>query len=165
MTKKTEKKGVIADKKDYTVELKYSPKAERDQLIKFTAKKGNSFEVSAPQMIELVSQYVNGQDLEPVFVDTERIKVVYVERQMEAVLDRDFKAGEKIRLNYKHPYPLEFAIIEEAYNIAKIDSSRPGFEVTPELMKQVKRNTPQKSKTFIEKFYQAFKNLSLGRKT
>lgn len=162
MTKEN-KKGLISEKKNYTVELKYSSKAERDQLIRFTAKEGNTFEISAPQIVELVSQYINGKDLEPVFVDTERIKVVYVTRQMEAKLDRDFKAGETIRIGYQHPYPLEFAIIEEGMKLAKIDPNREGFIVTPELLKQVKRNTPESSKNFIQKFYESFKNL--GRKT
>lgn len=164
MTKEN-KKGLISEKKNYTVELKYSSKAERDQLIRFTAKEGNTFEISAPQIVELVSQYINGKDLEPVFVDTERIKVVYVTRQMEAKLDRDFKAGETIRIGYQHPYPLEFAIIEEGMKLAKIDPNREGFIVTPELLKQVKRNTPESSKNFIQKFFQSFKNIGLGHKT
>lgn len=164
MTKEN-KKGLISEKKNYTVELKYSSKAERDQLIRFTAKEGNSFEISAPQIVELVSQYINGKDLEPVFVDTERIKVVYVTRQMEATLDRDFKAGETIRIGYQHPYPIEFAIIEEGMKLAQIDPNREGFIVTPELLKQVKRNTPEASKNFIQKFFQSFKNIGLGHKT
>ncbi len=165
MTKKQPQNGMISEKKGYTVELKYSPKAERDQLIRFTAKEGNTFEITAPQIVELVSQYINGKDLAPVFVDTERIKVVYVKRQFEAKLDRDWKAGETIRIGYEHPHPLEFAIIEEGMKLLEIDSSREGFIVTPELLKQVKRNTPQASKNFIQKFYESFKNIGLSRKT
>ncbi len=79
-----------------------------------------------------------------------------------ATLERDFKAGETIHLAYEHPYPLEFALIEEAFNIAKIDKDREGFVVTPELIKKTKKQTPKSCLNFVKKFYESFKNLLLG---
>ncbi len=157
----TEKKGMVADKGDYKVSVKYSDKAIEEKLMKFETPNGDSFEISVPHMIELVSHYVNGSDLAPMFVDNERIKIVYVTRNMKFKLEKDFKAGEEIVVAYEHPYPLEFAIIEEAFNLALIKKEKMGFMVTPEILAEVKRRTPQDSKKFIEKFYQSNQNLKL----
>jgi hypothetical protein len=162
--KTTSKKvaGMKSEQKDYTVEIKHTPEAIEKRLIKFTSNKKGGFEISAEKLIELLSHYVNSEELAPTFVDTQRINVVYVKRNIQAVLDRDFKAGEKVNFEYEHPYPLEFALIEEAFNIAKIDKDREGFVVTPELIKKTKKQTPKSCITFVKKFYESFKNLLLG---
>jgi hypothetical protein len=154
--------GMKSKQKDYTVEIKYSPEAIKNRLIKFTTDKKGGFEVSADKLIELLSHYVNSEELAPAFVDTQRINVVYVKRQIQAILERDFKAGEKISLEYEHPYPLEFALIEEAFNIAKVNKDREGFVVTPELIKKTKKQTPKSCIDFVKKFYESFKNMLLG---
>lgn len=159
----TEVKGMVADKGDYKVSVKYSDEAIEKKLMKFETPSGESFEISVEHMIELVSHYVNGSDLAPMFVDNERIKIVYVTRNMKFKLDKDFKAGEEIVVAYEHPYPLEFAIIEEAFNIALIKPDKMGFMVTPEILAEVKRRTPQDSKKFIEKFYQSNQNLDMKK--
>ncbi len=159
---KKEINGLKSIQKDYTVEIKYSKEAIKNKLIKFTTPKGESFEIGSDKLIELIGQNVNSEALAPTFVDTEKITVVYVKRQIKFRLDKDMKAGEEIRAEYSHPYPLEFAIIEEGYNIALIDKDKMAMVVTPELLKQVKRDIPEESKNFIKKFYQSFKSLNLG---
>lgn len=159
---KTEVKGMVSKQENYSVEIKYSEEAEKKKLIKFIPKEGTPIEIEADKLIELLSHYVNSDMLAPTFVDTEKITVVYVKRQLKCRLDRDMKSGEEINIEYSHPYPLEFAIIEEGYKIALIDESRPGVIVTPEILKQVKRDTPKESKNFIKKFYKSFKSLDLG---
>ena len=159
----TEKIGMIADKGDYKVSVKYSDEAIEKKLMKFETPSGDSFEISVEHMIELVSHYVNGSDLAPMFVDNERIKIVYVTRNMKFKLEKDFKAGEEIIVAYEHPYPLEFAILEEAFNIALIKPEKMGFIVTPEIIAEVKRRIPQDSKKFIEKLYQSNENLNLNK--
>jgi len=154
--------GMKSEQKDYTVEIKHTPEAIKKRLIKFTSTKKDGFEISADKLIELLSHYVNSDELAPAFVDTERINVVYVTRNIAATLERDFKAGETVHLAYEHPYPLEFALIEEAFNIAKIDKDREGFVVTPELIKKTKKQTPKSCLNFVKKFYESFKNLLLG---
>lgn len=158
-------RAMVADKGDYKVIVRYSDEAIAKKLIKFETKSGDSFEVPVEQMIELVSHYVNGEDLAPMLVDTERIKVVYVKRHIIGTLTEDKKKGENISFQYSHPYPLEFAIIEEGFKIAEIQTDREGFIVTPELLKQVKRETPLASENFVRKFYKAFKNIVLGGST
>lgn len=155
--------GMRSEQKDYVVELKYSEDAIAKKKIRFIAKKEDkSFEIEAEKLIELLTHYVSGEALSPAFVDTERITVVYVSRQLRCRLDKDMKAGEEFNIEYKHPYPLEFAIIEEGYKIAALDLEKNAVVVTPEILKQVKRDTPESSKNFVKKFYQSFKNLKLG---
>jgi len=159
--KKNTKTGLTSDQGDYKVSIKYSKKAIAEKLIKFTVG-DKSFEISSDKLIELLAKYVGSEELSPVFVNTERINVVFVKRNIQAQLDRDFKAGEIINMEYQHPYPLEFALIEEAYKIAAVNQEREGVIVTPELLKQVKRDTPKQSEHFIKSFYKSFKNLMLG---
>ena len=165
MSKEQKKTGMISDKGDYKVEIKYSPEAIEKRLIRFHPKEGTSFEISADNLIELLSHYVNGQELSPAFVDTERIKVVYVDRQMKFKAEKDIKEGEEFNVAYTHPYPLEFAIIEEGFNIAKIRKDREGFVVTSEMLKEVKRKTPKSSKNFVQKFFKSISSLKLGGST
>ncbi len=155
--------GKISEQKDYTVAIKYSEDAIKNKLIKFTAKnEDKSFEIETDKLIELMSQYVNSDTLAPAFIDTEKITVVYVTRNLKCKLDRDMKAGEEINIEYKHPYPLEFALIEEGYKIALIDKEHTAVTVTPEMLKQVKRDTPESSRNFVKSFYKGFKSLVLG---
>lgn len=163
MNKKDEKEiGFKSEQDTYSVEIKYSKDAIKDKLVRFTVKDGNSFEISSDKLVELMSHYLNSESLAPAFVDTEKITVVYVKRQIKMKADRDIKTGEEFNVEYSHPYPLEFAIIEEGYKLALIDKEKLAVIVTPELLKQVKRDTPASSDNFIKKFYQAFKTLNLG---
>jgi len=108
-------------KKDkYTIQVKYSDEAVEKKLMKFITPSGDEFEISSDEMISFLVNQVNMNTLEPTFVDTEKINVVEVGRQIQCKLDRDHKAGEIININYTHPYPLEFALLEEVYKIALI---------------------------------------------
>ena len=69
------------------------------------------------------------------------------------------KKGEKIRLNYAHPYPVDFAIIEQSMGIAKINMDIPAFTLTKKYMDKVKSQITLKQEKFIEKFYKSFKNI------
>mgnify|MGYP001293252117 CR=1 FL=1 len=76
---------------------------------------------------------------------------------------RDMKKGEKIDINYSHPYPLEFALIEEAYKIAKIDKNIPKVMLTREYIDEVKKKLKPEMNDYINKFYKSFKNLNLNK--
>jgi len=106
---------------------------------------------------------VNSNTLEATFVESDRINVVEVGRQLDCVLDKDMKKGEKIKINYKHPYPLEFALIEESYKIAKIDESIPRIVLTREYMDEVRSKIKPEMTNYISKFYKSFKNLKLKK--
>lgn len=166
MTKKIDKKGFISKKEDYSVSIKYNKKAIDKKLVKFSFTGKKDFEISVDSLIELITQYVNSKDLGPLFVDTEKINIVYVKRQMKARLDRDFKAGEEISLEYSHPYPLEFALIEEGFKIAKVENEKGMIEITPEVIKKAMDSKNKKENDgFLKKFYQTFKNITLGGDT
>ena len=145
--------------KNYTVQVNYSPKAVKNKLMRFISKNGDKFEISAEEMASMLIGGVNSNTLEATFVELDKISVVEVGRQLECVLDKDMKKGERIYLNYKHPYPLEFALIEEAYKIAKIDESIPRIELTREYIKEVRSKIKPEMTNYIKKFYKSFKNL------
>ena len=153
------KKPVQLKKEKYTIQVNYSEKAKEKKLMKFITPKGDEFEISADEMMSILVGQVNSEVLEAVFVESDRINVVEVERQLQCVLDRDFKKGEKININYKHPYPIEFALIEEAYKIARINKDVPVFTLTKKYIDSVRLKIKPIQKNFIKRFYESFKNL------
>lgn len=152
-------KGKISKQKGYEVEVKYSPEAVKNKLVRFTVTEGKSFVISADELIALLSTEVNSDMLSPTFVETDRINVVEVGRQLECVLDRDFKKGEKIRIGYIHPLPVEYAIIEEAFKMAQIKKDTKVFELTKEYLDAVSKKITPDMRTFTEKLQKSFKNI------
>jgi hypothetical protein len=147
--------------KDYTVEIGYSDEAKEKKLMKFITKSGDEFVISAEEMSSMLIGGVNSDTLEATFVESDRINVVEVGRQLQCVLDKDMKAGEKININYTHPYPIEFALIEEAYKIAKIDEKIPKIVLTREYIDEVKSKLKPEMTEYINKFYKSFKNIKI----
>ena len=150
--------GVVSQHPHYKIEAKYSPEAKEKKLIRFTVK-GNhkSFEISAEELISLLVTQVNEDLLAPAFVDTQRVNVVQVTRQFSAILDKDMKAGQEIRINYMHPYPLEFALIEEAMKIAVVTEGIERTVLTKEFIEEVKKKIQPRMEEFVSKFYESFK--------
>ena len=151
--------GKEIQRKDFTVQVGYSKEAKSKHLLKFIPKSMQGFEVSAEEMSEMLIGGVNSDTLAATFVESDKINVVEVGRQLECVLDKDMKKGEKIRLNYAHPYPVDFAIIEQVMGIAKINMDVPAFTLTKEYIDKVKSQITLKQEKFIEKFYKSFKNI------
>ncbi len=148
-------------KKDtFTIQVNYSEDAIDKKLMKFiTAENGDEFEISAEEMVSVLVGQVNSDLLTAAFVETDRVNVVEVTRQIKVHADRDIGKGEEIRLEYKHPYPIEFALIEQAMNIAKINMDVPVFTLTKDYIDSVREKTTPGQKKFITKFYDFFKNL------
>jgi len=151
-------------KDNYTVQIGYSKEANKKKLLKFISKSGDEFEISAEELSSMLIGGVNQDTLEATFVDSKKINVVEVGRQLECVLDRDMKKGEKINMNYTHPYPLEFAIIEQVWGIAKIKADTPVFILTKEYIEETKKKLKPEQDEFIGKFYRSFKNVDLNKK-
>jgi len=128
-------------------------------MMKFISKSGDEFEISAEEMSSILVSQVNSNTLEATFVESDRINVVEVGRQLECVLEEDMKKGQKIRMNYTHPYPVEFALIEEAYKIAKIDESIPRITITKEYLDDVRAKIKPEMREYSESFYKSFKNI------
>ena len=147
--------------KDYTIQLKYSPEAEAKKLMKFISKSGDEFVISADEMISFLVEQVNLDTLSPAFVETDKVNVVEVMRQLKCKLDKDMKKGDEIRLDYIHPYPIEFALIEEAYKIAKIDPKAKVFELTKDFIDDVRKRTKPEAKRYVDRFYKSFKEVKI----
>ena len=150
-------------KKDYTVQIGYSKEARKKKLLKFISKSGDEFEISAEELSTMLIGGVNQETLEATFVEADKVNVVEVGRQLECELDKDMKKGDKFRLNYAHPYPLEFAIIEQVWGIAKINMDVPVFTLTKEYIDETKKKLKPEQTKFIEKFYKSFRNLKLKK--
>jgi hypothetical protein len=152
-------------KDNYTVQINYSPEATEKKLMKFiTNKNGDEFEISSEELSSMLIGGVNSEVLEATFVDSERVNVVEVGRQLQCELTEDMKKGQKININYTHPYPLEFALIEQVYGIAKINMDVPVFTLTKEYIEEaIKKSKPEQEK-FLNTFYKSFKNVKLDSK-
>jgi len=148
-------------KENYTVQIGYSDEAKEKKLMKFITKSGDEFEISAEELSSMLIGGVNSETLEATFVESDRINVVEVGRQLQCELTEDMKKGQKININYTHPYPIEFALIEEAYKIAKIDESVPRIVLTREYIDKVKAQLKPEMTNYINKFYKSFKNVDI----
>jgi len=153
-------KAVRLERPHYTIEVKYSPEAVEKKLMKFITPLGESFEISADEMISILVSQVNTDTLSPAFVDSKKIDMVEVSRQLECELEEDMKKGQKIRLNYVHPYPVEFALLEEVYKIAKINHDVHVFELTKEYIDAVKEKIKPEMSEYLNNFYKGFKNIN-----
>lgn len=151
-------------RKNYTVQIGYSKEAKKKKLLKFISKSGDEFEISAEELSSMLIGGVNQNTLEATFVETDKVNVVEVGRQLACVLDKDMKKGERININYSHPYPIEFAIIEQVYGIAKIKMDVPALTLTREYIDKVKKKLKPEQEEYIEKFYKSFKNVDLNKK-
>lgn len=153
------KKPVELKKEKYTIQVNYSDDAIEKKLMKFITPSGDEFEISADEMSTILVGQVNSEMLSATFVESERVNVVEVTRQIRCKAARDIKKGDEIRLEYKHPYPVEFALIEEAMKVAKINKDVKVFELTAEYLDAVRKKITPHQKKFINSFYKFFKNL------
>jgi hypothetical protein len=151
-------------KEKYSVQINYSPEATEKKLLKFIPVDNQSFEISAEELSTMLIGGVNSSTIEATFVDSQRINVVEVSRQLQCELTEDMKKGTKININYVHPYPLDFAIIEQSYGIAKINMDVPAVTLTPAYIEgAIKKIKPEQEK-FLNTFYKSFKNIKLNSK-
>jgi len=156
-------KGVKLDKGTFTIEVKYSDEAIKKKLIKFTVKQGDEIVLTADELISMLVNQVNSEVLSASFVETDRINVVEVGRQLQCVVDKDLKKGEVININYAHPYPIEFALIEEAWKIAQIKKDTKVTELTAEYIEKIKSQIKPDMQNYIKKFYEGFKSINLNK--
>lgn len=153
------KKAVEMKKDKYTIRVNYSDEAKEKKLMQFETPSGDTFEISAQEMSTILIGQVNSDLVEATFVESDRVNVVEVQRQIRARADRDIKKGEEIRLDYTHPYPVEFALIEEAAKIAKINRDVPVMTLTKEYIDEVRLKITPTQHKFVDLFYKFFKNL------
>jgi hypothetical protein len=153
---------VKLEQEKYTIQVNYSQEAIDKKLMKFITKEhGDEFEISAEQLSSTLIGQVNTELLQATFVESQRVNVVEVTRQIRFRSDRDIAKGEEFRAEYRHPYPIEFAIIEEAYGIAKINKDVKVFELTGDYINEMQKKITPEQKNFVRKFYDFFKGLKL----
>lgn len=153
------KKPVEMKKKNFTLQVNYSKDAIKNKMMKFITPSGDEFEISADEMSTILIGQVNSELVEATFVESDRVNVVEVTRQIRVRADRDIKKGEEIRLDYTHPYPVEFAIIEQAAKLAKINMDVPAFALTVDYINEVKGKITPQQKRFVDLIYKFFKDL------
>lgn len=158
-----EKKPVEMKKENYTLQVNYSPEAIEKKLMKFITPSGDEFEIGAEEMATILIGQVNSELIAASFVESELVNVVEVTRQIRVRLDQDFKKGDEIRLDYIHPYPVEFALIEEAAKLAKINMDTPVFTLSIDYINSVKEKITPKQRKFVDLIYKFFKNLHPNR--
>lgn len=158
------KKATELKKEKFTVQVNYSEDAIEKKLMKFITPSGDEFEISAEEMATMLIGQVNSDTIAAMFVETDMVNVVEVERQLRVIVERDIQKGEEIRLTYTHPYPVEFALIEEAMKIAKIRQDVPVFTLTAEYINSVKEKITPEQKKFVKRFYEFFKDLFSSKK-
>lgn len=153
------KEAVKLVKEKFELQVNYSDESIEKKLMKFITPSGDEFEISAEEMSSILIGQVNAETLAATFVEHDRIDVVEVTRQIKVRATQDIKKGHEIRLEYKHPYPIEFALIEEAMKIAKINEDVKVFELTKEYMDAVRLKITPHQEKFVKHFYKFFKNL------
>lgn len=157
-------KGLKSERENFTVEVKYSDEAIAKKLIKFTVTKGNEVVVSADDLMSILVNQVNAETLSAAFVETNKINVVQVQRQLKCRVDRDLKKGDVVNINYIHPYPVEYALIEEAFKIAQISKDVKVTELTAEYLESVRKRITPKMVDFTKKFYSSFNSINIKNK-
>ena len=112
--------GYIAKKPNYSVEIKYSENAIKNNLIKFIPKQGKAFEVPVGDLIALLAKHVSTEILAPVLMDSKLVNMIKVQRAVTLQTSRDIAAGETLYIPFEHMMPLEYAIAEEALGVSQI---------------------------------------------
>ena len=153
------KKPVELKKEKYTIQVNYSTESIEKKLMRFITPSGDEFEISADEMVTILIGQVNSDTLSAAFVETDMVNVVEVTRQIKVLANKDISKGDEIRLEYTHPYPVEFALIEQAMNIAKINMDVPVFTLTKEYLDSIQKRITPEQKKFIERLYESFKGL------
>lgn len=147
------KKGFTTNIENCQIDIKYSKQAEKKELIRFTVKEGNTFEINADALLALIASQFKSKEFALALADTDvaNIYMVETERYINATLDRDFKKGERISFPFKHMYPYVLAAVEKAYHIADHDGKVK--EVPREVFEQTLKNLGDINKEFIETLY------------
>lgn len=151
-------------KDDFTLRVNYSEEAIEKKLMRFETPSGDAFEISADEMATILVGQVNSEVVEAAFVESDRVNVVEVQRQFVWRADRDIEAGEELRIDYYHPYPVEFALIEEGMKLAKIRMDVPRTELTVEYLRSVRDKVGPKQERFVDLVWKFIKRFTPSAK-
>lgn len=155
--------GKKVEKEKYFAEIGYSKESKKNKLVKFTIKDGNVLEISSDDLIKILLEQNKPEVLAPLFVEADKVNMVEVQRQIAVKINKDLKEGDEIRIDYVHPYPVEFALLEEVYKVAKIKEDVPVFTLTKEYIEKVRSELKPEMEQFIERFYKNIKSLEIKK--
>lgn len=161
--KKKNKMGLIAKRPGYSISIKYSPKSERDGLIKFTQKGGKSFEIATADLINVLAKHVNTEVLAPAMMQNNVINMIRVTRNLSFTPNRDIAAGELVHIPFQHMMPIDFAIAEEALGVAFIDAK--AKEVNKKELIKAKHRIDDKVRQFAQEVNEALIRKSQDQST
>lgn len=154
---KQNRKGYIFNGPEYSLMMKYSPKATKNKTIKFIPKNGKPFEVKTEELVELLAKHVNFETVAPAFIHNKKVEMVRVTRNITLNPNRDIKQGELVYIPFQHMMPIEFAIAEEALGVAKIDEKVKTINASQlnaaakRITKDIEDYTSEQYKAFLQK--------------
>lgn len=145
--KENKPEGFYVETDDYRIEIKYNKKAREENLVKFIVKSGDTIEIPAGALAEVLAQ-ISTEIASPGLVDRKVVQMIKVNRTIKGVLDRDMKKGQEININYSHMHPIEFAIAEEAERLCKIPDDIK--ELNKKALERAAKRVTKKQKEFIK---------------
>lgn len=147
------RKGQISHKPDYSVVVRYSDNAIKNDLIKFIPKKGKPFVLQLGEMIDLLSKFVSQDILAPTLMDNKVVNMIKVQRALVFTPNKDIKAGETVNIPFEHMMPVEYAIAEEALGVSKITDSIK--TVNSKQLEQATKRVDDRVKEFARASYES----------
>ena len=150
--KKKHEEGLVAHKRDYSIEIKYSEEARKKKLIKFTAKRKNrEFVMSLEEFINMVMVHLNKEEAHMLNINRESITMVKVERSISGKASKAFVEGEDISFNYIDTVPIEMAVAMEALNLCRIQGEPEKLPTS--FIEEAKNSITEKQKEYFKMAY------------
>ena len=147
------RKGQVSHKKDYSVVVRYSDNAIKNDLIKFIPKSKKPFVIQLGEMVDLLSKFVSQDVLAPTLMDNKVVNMIKVQRALVFTPNKDINAGETINIPFEHMMPIEYAIAEEAVGVAKISDKV--VTINDKLLQQAKKRVDDRVKDFAKASYES----------
>lgn len=150
MYKKNARTAIAANIDGYIVEIRYNEKTNLADTVTIRPEDKNNkkpFKISAKKLGHILADYVSRDFSELLNLKTRSIMMTEVERQLVLKSSKDVAEGEEIRVSFKHPMPLEFALAEEVFNKCKADKDK--LEITPEDIEKYKDDFSKNAKDYL----------------
>lgn len=121
----------------------------KENEIVFYVKKGKRMNVSYDELVDILVKSYSVKDLKPTLLTAEykSIEMTDVIRQFNFVAEQDYKKGDTINIKGIVQYPYLLAILEQAYNLCKIDGEV--YQVDPDKLNEKITTLKSKNEEFI----------------
>lgn len=117
--------------------------------IVFSIKKGKSVTIPYQELINILVESYSKKEVSPHLLNAEYkyIEMTDIIRQFNFTADKDYKQGDMISIKATHSYPYVLALIEQGYNLCKINGEV--FQVDPEKINEKITTLQNKNEEFI----------------